>query len=83
MENKLYKSSLDKKICGVCGGFAEFFGIDATLIRLLVVLFTLAGGSGILFYIVAALIMPDEPNYYLLEGKNGYFKKTCRNTLSE
>ena len=66
MENKLYKSSLDKKICGVCGGFAEFFGIDATLIRLLVVLFTLAGGSGI-----------------LLEGKNGYFKKTCRNTLSE
>lgn len=42
MENKLYKSSLDKKICGVCGGFAEFFGIDATLIRLLVVLFTLA-----------------------------------------
>ena len=63
MENKLYKSALDKKICGVCGGFAEFFGIDATLIRL-VVLFTLAGGSGILFYIVAALIMPDEPNYY-------------------
>ena len=49
MENKLYKSALDKKICGVCGGFAEFFGIDATLIRLLVVLFTLAGGmkSGI------------------------------------
>ena len=34
MENKLYKSSLDKKICGLCGGFAEFFGIDATLIRL-------------------------------------------------
>lgn len=64
MENKLHKSALDKKICGVCGGFAEFFGIDATLIRLLVVLFTLAGGSGILFYIVAALIMPDEPNYY-------------------
>ena len=63
MENKLYKSALDKKICGVCGGFAEFFGIDATLI-LLVVLFTLAGGSGILFYIVAALIMPDEPKYY-------------------
>lgn len=44
--------------------FCRIFGIDATLIRLLVVLFTLAGGSGILFYIVAALIMPDEPNYY-------------------
>ena len=39
-------------------------GIDATILRLLVVLFTLAGGSGVLFYIVAALIMPDEPEYY-------------------
>lgn len=64
MERKLYKSSLDKKICGVCGGLAEYFGIDATVIRLLIVFFTLAGGSGILFYIVAALIMPDGPDYY-------------------
>lgn len=56
MGKKLYKSSLDRKICGVCGGFAEFFGIDATILRLLVVLFTLAGGSGVLFYIVAALL---------------------------
>ena len=74
MGKKLYKSSLDRKICGVCGGFAEFFGIDATILRLLVVLFTLAGGSGVLFYIVAALIMPDEPEY-------GYFKKTCRDAF--
>ena len=37
MGKKLYKSSLDRKICGVCGGFAEFFGIDATILRLLVV----------------------------------------------
>lgn len=64
MGRKLYKSSLDKKICGVCGGFAEFFGIDSTVIRLLMVLFTLAGGSGVALYIVAALIMPDEPDYY-------------------
>ena len=54
MGKKLYKSSLDRKICGVCGGFAEFFGIDATILRLLVVLFTLAGGSGVLFYIVCS-----------------------------
>lgn len=58
MENKLYKSSLDKKICGVCGGFAEFFGIDATLIRLLVVLFTLAGGSGVLSNLPLTLYYP-------------------------
>ena len=41
MEKKLYKSQSDKKICGVCGGVAEYFGIDSTLVRLLVVLFTL------------------------------------------
>ena len=64
MGKKLYKSSLDRKICGVCGGFAEFFGIDATILRLHVCLFTLAGASVVLFYIVVALIMPDEPEYY-------------------
>ena len=64
MGKKLYKSSLDRKICGVCGGIAEFFGIDATILRLLVVLFRFAGGSGEKKKNVAALIMPDEPEYY-------------------
>ena len=64
MEKKLYKSKSDKKICGVCGGVAEYFGIDSTLVRLLVVLFTLFGGSGVLLYIIAAIIMPSQPDYY-------------------
>ncbi len=64
MEKKLYKSQSDKKICGVCGGVAEYFGIDSTLVRLLVVLFTLFGGSGVLLYIIAAIIMPSQPDYY-------------------
>jgi phage shock protein PspC (stress-responsive transcriptional regulator) len=62
MRKKLYKSS-DRKICGVCGGFADYFDIDPTVIRLLWVAFTLAGGSGIIAYIVAAIIMDDEPGY--------------------
>lgn len=61
MKKKLYKSSTDKKLCGVCGGIAEYFDIDSTLIRLGLVAFCLLGGSGILAYIIAALVIPDDP----------------------
>ncbi len=60
-EKKLYKSSTDKKLAGVCGGIAEYFNIDSTLVRLGWVLFSLLGGSGLLAYVIAALIMPDRP----------------------
>ena len=61
MEKKLYKSNTDKKICGVCGGLAEYLGIDSTVIRLILVLAVLFAGTGILAYIIAALIMPSKP----------------------
>ncbi|MBO4342167.1 MAG: PspC domain-containing protein [Clostridia bacterium] len=57
---KLTKSSVDRKIFGVCGGLAEYFGVDSTWVRLAVVLFTLAGGSGVIAYLIAALIIPEE-----------------------
>lgn len=60
-EKKLYKSSTDKKLAGVCGGIAEYFNIDSTLVRLGWVLFSLLGGSSLLAYIIAAIIMPDRP----------------------
>ena len=60
-EKKLYKSSTDKKQAGVCGGIAEYFNIDSTLVRLGWVLFCALGGSGLLAYIIAALVMPDRP----------------------
>ena len=60
-KKKLYKSESDKKICGVCGGIAKYFSIDSTLVRLGLVLFCLLGGSGILAYIIFAIVMPDEP----------------------
>ena len=62
MEKKLYKSSKDKKIDGVCAGIAEYFDIDPTLVRLGAVAICLAGGSGVLAYIIAAIIMSRDPN---------------------
>ena len=62
MEKRLYKSNGDKMLCGVCGGIAEYFNIDPTLVRLGWVIFSVAGGSGVLAYIIAAIIIPDGPN---------------------
>ena len=59
MHKRLYKSTTDKKLCGVCAGIAEYFNIDPTIVRLAWVVFTLLGGSGILAYIIAAIVMPD------------------------
>ena len=55
---QLTLSSTDKKIAGVCGGIAEYFGIDPTLVRLIAVVLALLGGSGLLIYVVAWMIMP-------------------------
>jgi phage shock protein C len=62
MESKrLYKSRSNRMICGVCGGVAEYLKLDPTIIRLLFALFCFLGGSGILVYIIAAIIIPEEP----------------------
>lgn len=61
MNKKLYKSRTDKKLDGVCAGIGEYFDIDPTLIRLAWVVFSLFGGSGILAYIIAAIIIPVNP----------------------
>lgn len=63
MEKRLYKSNVNKKISGVCGGVGEYFDIDPTLIRLGWIVFCALGGSGIIAYIIAAIIMPRNPNY--------------------
>ena len=60
MENKvLKKSKTNRMICGVCGGIGEYFNIDPTIIRLLVVIFAITS-VGLIFYIIAAIIMPEE-----------------------
>ena len=57
---KLYRSRKSRMLCGVCGGIGEYFNIDPTLVRLLAVLLG-CSGTGILVYIIAAIIIPDSP----------------------
>ncbi len=62
MENKkLYRSRTDKMVSGVCGGLGKYLAIDPTLIRLLFVLITVLGGSGVLVYLIMMIVMPEEP----------------------
>ena len=61
MSKKLYKSNTNKMLEGVCGGIAEYFGVDPTIVRLAWVVFCALGGSGILAYIIAAIIIPSSP----------------------
>ena len=63
MNKRLYKSNHDKMLDGVCGGIAEYFDIDPTLVRLGCVLFCAMGGSGFLAYIIAAIVIPSNPEF--------------------
>jgi phage shock protein PspC (stress-responsive transcriptional regulator) len=60
MGKKLYKSATNRKIAGVCGGIGEYFDVDPTIIRLIWIILVLAAGTGLLAYIIAAIIMPDQ-----------------------
>jgi len=60
---KLYRSKTDRKLAGVCGGIAEYFGVDSTLVRLAAVILIFASGAGILAYVVAWAIIPERPDH--------------------
>jgi phage shock protein C len=62
---RLFRSNVNKQISGVCGGIAEYFELDPTLVRLAWVLFTCLGGSGLLAYIICAIVIPQRPNGYI------------------
>lgn len=57
--NRLRKSSTNKFLCGVCGGIGEYFNIDPTIVRLAWIVFCMCGGSGLLAYIIAAIVIPE------------------------
>jgi phage shock protein C len=61
MSKRLYRSRDDKIIAGVCGGLAEYFGVDPVLVRVIVVIITLMGGSGVLAYLLLWLLVPLAP----------------------
>lgn len=56
---KLYRSN-NKMICGVCAGIAEYINVDPTIIRLLWVLLSFSGGIGVVAYIIAAIVIPEQ-----------------------
>lgn len=62
---KLCKSNSQKMIAGVCGGIAEYFGWDPTIVRLGFAVFSVFAGSGIVLYLLAAVIMPQQENVFL------------------
>ncbi|MBN8921693.1 MAG: PspC family transcriptional regulator [Rhodanobacter sp. 68-29] len=61
MEKRLCRSRQNRMLAGVCGGIAEYLGWDPTMVRLLWIVLTLLGGSGILIYLVMWLVMPESP----------------------
>lgn len=63
-KKKLYLSSNDRKLCGVCGGIAEYLECDSTLIRLIWILLIFGAGTGIFAYFIAAFIIPNKPCDY-------------------
>jgi phage shock protein C len=58
---KLYRSRKNKILFGVCGGLANYLGVDPTLIRILFVAFAILKGYGIIIYLLLAILMPEEP----------------------
>jgi phage shock protein C len=62
-KKKLYRSRSDRMISGVCGGLADYFDVDSTVVRLIFALaILLSFGGGLLAYIVCLVLMPLEPN---------------------
>lgn len=58
---KLYRSRSNRQVAGVCGGLAQRFNVDATLIRVLFLLLGIMGGAGIVLYIAMWIVVPEEP----------------------
>ena len=58
---RLYRSRTDRQLAGVCGGLAQYFNIDATLIRVLFVVLALLGGPGLVIYLLMWILVPEEP----------------------
>ena len=58
---KIYRSRHDRMICGVCGGLGELFAVDSTIVRLIWALLVCCAGTGLLAYIVCAIIIPESP----------------------
>ena len=78
MKRRLYKSDSNKVLCGVCGGIGEYFGVDPVIVRLILVILCCVGFSGVIAYIIAALIIPRKPEEFEDDLKASY-ERTYKN----
>jgi phage shock protein C len=62
MTKKLYRSRKNRLIAGICGGLAEYFDIDTIIVRLITLIFVLSFGAGLMAYIIAWIVVPEEPD---------------------
>ncbi|MBC7217052.1 MAG: PspC domain-containing protein [Candidatus Caldatribacterium sp.] len=69
MEKRLYRSRKERILGGVCGGIAEYFGLDPALVRIVAVLLILVGGGAILAYIIAWILIPEGPKEEIPEER--------------
>ncbi|SJZ42522.1 PspC domain-containing protein [Selenihalanaerobacter shriftii] len=60
LNDKLYRSSTDKMVAGICGGISEYFGVDSTIVRLIWVLLFIGAGAGFIAYILCWIIIPKK-----------------------
>ena len=58
---KLYRSKTKRMIAGVCGGLSDYFSVDVSIIRLVVIIISLMPGPSIIFYLLAWVVVPEEP----------------------
>ncbi len=72
---KLYKSRYNRKLCGVCGGVGEYFGIDPTVVRIIWAIVACCAGAGVLIYLVFALAMSEVPDGFSVVETDSFAKK--------
>jgi phage shock protein C len=70
-EKKMHRSTTNKMVAGICGGLADYFGLDASLMRIIFVVLALLGGPGILLYIVLWIVLPEGPDTAAMGGGGG------------
>jgi len=75
MRKRVYRSESDRKVAGVCAGLADYFDIDPTIVRLAFLFMVLAWGTGLLFYLIAALVIPTESEVEMIIKKDSKKKK--------
>jgi phage shock protein C len=80
MNKQLFRSRENRMIAGVCGGVAEYFNIDPTIVRIIWVLFTLTYGLGLIAYIVGAIIIPERNLDNFNQGQNYGYSNNSKDT---